>query len=99
MQLLVVGAAGYVGYRVLKSVVDKAGEGADRALDALAKSIAGKSGMAIAEGITYTLPTGARISARSAQSAGGPYIMYLGQRYKVIAADPPGSGNYKVTKA
>lgn len=100
LQLLTVGVVGYVGYRVLKSIVDKAGETYNKVADSAAKAIVGKSPIKVNPDITYTLPNGSRISASRFVSLGGAYVRYVdGTRYRIVAADPPGSGNYKVSQA
>jgi hypothetical protein len=95
------GVGGFLLFKFAKELKDffgKAGEGYDKASNAVAKAIVGKSDMAVAKGITYLMPSGAIIPANQAKSAGGAFIEYAGLRYKIVEASPPGSGRYRVER-
>lgn len=103
IQLAVYAGAGLLLYKFggklfgsLKTGLDDA---AKKATAPIARAIVGTGDVRYADGITYTLPEGTRINAQITQPLGGALFSYKGLRYKLVAADPPGSGNYKAERA
>lgn len=97
-KILVYGGVAWVVYKLAGGLFDKFRASFDKPAQAVADWYVGKP-LQIARGITYQLPNGAKVPASSTTPAGGGDITYAGVRYKLVAASPPGSGNYTVRPA
>lgn len=53
----------------------------------------------LADGLTYIMPSGAKVPANMTTPIGGGKFVYMGKTYKAYEASPPGSGYYKVKLA
>jgi hypothetical protein len=95
IKVAIYGGLAFVAYKLLGGLLDKFRTAIDKPVKAAAEWYVGKP-MEVAEGIVYLMPNGARVPASSTTPAGGGDITYLGKRYKLVAASPPGSGVYSV---
>lgn len=95
-----IAAGGYVLYKILQGLRG-IGEGYDKAADAAANAYvdATHPGVKLAGDIVFILPNGARITAKQVTPAAGGTFIYAGQKYRLVAATPPGSGVYTAAKA
>ena len=103
-RLLLYGAliAGAVIIGKVVGIGRKAGQAVDKAATKAAELyVAATAGPVIqaADGITYILPGGAKIAANKTKPLGGGVFEYLGYKYKLVAASPPGSGFYTAVRA
>ncbi len=102
--LLNVGIAAGVAfllYKFGKQLLDQIGKGADAASKSAANAYVNATAgpvIQVAPGNTFTLPNGARINPQLTVPLGGGVFSYLGVKYKLVAASPPGSGNYTAAK-
>jgi hypothetical protein len=94
-KILVYGGVAWVGYKLIEALINKLKDAVDKPSKEFADWYVGKP-MEIAAGITYQMPNGAKVPASLTVPAGGGTITYLGTRYALVAASPPGSGNYTV---
>jgi hypothetical protein len=98
VQLAVYGGVAFLLYKFGSGLLDKFRGAISGPADAFAKWRVGAP-MQIASGVAYLLPNGSIVPASMTVPDGGAYILYLNTRYKIVAATPPGSGNYTVEKA
>jgi hypothetical protein len=94
-KILVYGGLAWVVYKLAGGLIEKFRDAIDKPVKAAAEWYVGKP-MQIADGITYILPNGAKVPAKLTTPAGGGTVTYLGVRYALVAASPPGSGYYTV---
>lgn len=99
MQLALFAGGGFVLYKIGRAALDKLKDTVPDVTKPVARAIVGTGDVRYAGGITFTLPGGTVVDAKVTQPLGGALFQYKGLRYKLVAADPPGSGNYKAERA
>jgi hypothetical protein len=105
LPLVYLGAAGiavYFVYRAVKGVGNIGGG----VIDSIAQPVADlwirltqDEGVKLADGITYVLPSGERITPDKAEILSGGRFKYMGNIYRLVEATPPGSGVYRAERA
>jgi hypothetical protein len=105
LPIVYLGAAGVVAY-VLYKIVKGVGDTGKDAVDAVAKPVADlwirltqDEGVKLADGITWVLPGGTRVTPDKTELLSGGRFRYLGIVYKLVEATPPGSGVYRAERA
>lgn len=101
LPLVYLGAAGVAVYLIVKTFKF----GGD-VIDDVTKPVAdlwvrltSGEGVQLADGITYVLPSGQRVTPAQVETLSGGRFKYTGVIYKLVEATPPGSGVYRAERA